>query len=141
MKFEKRTEEEEPRFQIAPLIDIVFLTLIFFMSASVYYQLETELDIKIPTASASQPMERTLRKIIVNIGPPPSQEIVVNQRQLSISQLTELLRKISEISKGEAVIIRADKRTRYQRVVQVLNACAKADIWNISFATVKEERR
>lgn len=140
MNFTPSPEEESPQFQIVPLIDIVFLVLIFFMSASIFYQLESELNINIPTASESVPPERTPGKIIINIGPPPLEKIVVNQRELTIAELTGILQRISALYKGQAVIIRADKKTSYDRVIQVLNACAQADIWNISFAAVKREK-
>ena len=59
MKFGRRTAEESQEIQMAPLIDIVFLTLVFFMTTSVYSTLEREIDITLPTASAAQTNERT----------------------------------------------------------------------------------
>ncbi len=129
--------EERPKIQMAPLIDIVFLLLIFFMSTSIFYQLETEIDITVPTAEHASETRRAPGEIIINVRRDGT--IVVNQRQLEIYELREMLERISQLYKGQPVIIRADKKTYHENVVEILDICAGADIWNISFATMSEE--
>lgn len=133
----KRTLAERPAIQMAPLIDIVFLLLIFFMSASIFYQLETEINITVPTANESTETKRAPGEIIVNIRKDGT--VVVNQRQLDYGELENMLRRISELYKGQPVIIRADRQTYHKDVIRVLDICAGADIWNVSFATMKEK--
>ncbi len=133
----KTIKTDRPTIQMAPLIDIIFLLLIFFMSASIFYQLETEINITVPTASEATEMKRSPGEIIVNIRKDGS--IVVNQRDLSHGQLKAMLGRISELYKGQPVIIRADRDTYHKHVIKVLDICAGADIWNVSFATMKEE--
>jgi len=130
---------ERPVIQMAPLIDIVFLLLVFFMSASIFHQLETEINITVPTAETASETSRMPGEIIINIRRDGT--IVVNQRQLEKSELKEMLERISKLYKGQPVIIRADRETYHENVVGVLDVCAGADIWNISFATMKEENK
>ena len=133
----KRKLAERPAIQMAPLIDIVFLLLIFFMSASIFYQLETEINITVPTANESTQTKRAPGEIIVNIRKDGT--VVVNQRQMDYGMLETMLRRISELYRGQPVIIRADRQTYHKDVIRVLDICAGADIWNVSFATMKEE--
>ncbi|MBD3379706.1 MAG: biopolymer transporter ExbD [Candidatus Omnitrophica bacterium] len=128
-----------PTVQMAPLIDIIFLLLIFFMSASIFYQLETEMSITVPTASESGDTERAPGEIIINVR--KDGNIIVNQRELSASELEKMLGRISELYRGQPVIIRADRNTYHKDVIKVLDICAGADIWNVSFATMKEEEQ
>ncbi|MGB2631097.1 MAG: biopolymer transporter ExbD [Candidatus Omnitrophota bacterium] len=133
----KQTLTESPKLQIAPLIDIVFLLLIFFMSASIFYQLETELDISVPTAKESTEIRRAPGEIIINVL--KDGQVVVNQRRLSYEELERMLHRISELYKGQPVIIRADRETFHKHVIKVLDICAGVGIWNVSFATMKEK--
>lgn len=123
-------------FPMAAMIDIIFLLLIFFVSTSVFYRLEAEMDIVIPTASEAEVSERSTGEIIVNVRKDGS--LVVNQREMTPPELTQILKRVSELYKGQAVIVRGDGEARHQDIMNVLNACAQADIWNISFAALKE---
>lgn len=138
MKFGKRVYEEVHEIQMAPLIDIVFITLVLFMSASVYGALENEIDITLPTADASAPSERTRGEIFINILKDGS--IVVNNRSLDIAELEDVLKRVASYFPGGAVIIRGDKDAVLGKAIAVLNCCRKADIQNVSFAALPEER-
>jgi biopolymer transport protein ExbD len=137
MNFRLEHQEEHVGLPITPMLDVIFLLLIFFMTTSIYAQLEEEIGIVVPTASEAVPPDRTPGEIIINIAEDGT--IVVNQRQYDLASLQELLNRIGTMFKGQAVKIRGDKKTQFGRAVEVLNACAKADIWNVSFAALKEE--
>jgi biopolymer transport protein ExbD len=129
-------ERQKPVFQFTPLIDIMFLNLVFFMALFVYFQFETELNISVPKAKESTETSRAAGEIIINVMKDGS--VVVNQKQLSLEELGALLKKTAEWYPGQAIILRADQKTFHEHVVNVLDQCAKAKIWNISFATAKE---
>jgi len=122
---------------MAPLIDIIFLTLVFFMALSIFSQLESELNISVPKASESKQAVRSAGEVIINVN--KDGIITVNQRKLSHKELQNMLRKISALFPNQPVIIRADEQTYHKFVINVLDACASADIWNISFSTIKEK--
>ncbi|MDD3089067.1 MAG: biopolymer transporter ExbD [Candidatus Omnitrophica bacterium] len=134
---ERRFSQERPAIQMTPLIDMMFILLIFYMAASVFFQLESEINISVPVAGSSNEMSRMPGEVIINVTRDGS--IFVNQKELSMPELKVMLKRVSELYGGQPVIIRADRETYHADVVGVLDACAEADIWNVSFATMKEE--
>ena len=136
MNFRKRSAPQLPSFQLAPMIDVIFLLLAFFVTTQIFSQWETDLNIKLPTARAGELPQRLAGEIIVNIHPDGS--FVVNQRPMNAKQLTDLLARIVRLFPGQAVLIRADRSTPYTYIIDVLDICRSLDIWNLSFATIPE---
>jgi len=137
VNFRSKTKPVSTGFQLAPMIDIMFLLLCFFIAAQIYAQWESEIDIKLPTAETGEIPDRLPSEIIVNVRMDGT--TVVNQRQLDHDGLSDLLGRIVELYPGQPVLIRADKKTDYEYVIGVLDICRKVDIWNISFATSAAE--
>jgi biopolymer transport protein ExbD len=137
VKFGQRIQQEPEGIPMAPLIDIVFLTLIFFMVTSVYSTLESEIDITLPTAQNVADIERTRGEIYINIRNDGS--IVLNEREMDLPELQEVLYRVAEYFPGGAVIIRGDRDAYLGRAVSILDACKNADIQNISIAALKEQ--
>ena len=125
-----------PALQVVPLIDILLVNLSFFMAMFLYFNFEQQLNISVPQSSASKESMPITEEIVVNIS--KGGEVVVNQKRVTLEELSELLRRISEVNPTQAVVLRADQRTFHQHVVRVLDICAKSKIWNISFATTME---
>jgi len=138
MNFRRKGKTQDPGFQIAPMIDIIFLLLCFFVTTQVFSQWETEIDVKLPTAETGKIPGRLPGEIIINIL--ASGEVVVNRQTLDSAGLEGLLSNIVEMFPGQPVLIRADRRTDYEHVIRVLDFCRQADIWNISFATGVAEK-
>ena len=67
MNFRKKVVERHIGFQMAPMIDIIFLLLVFFIASAVYSQWERKLEITVPTARSSQDAPRFLGEAIINI--------------------------------------------------------------------------
>ena len=137
MKFGRRMQEEAESIQMAPLIDIVFLTLVFFMVTSVYATLESEVDITLPTADSAQQSERTQGEIFINLK--DDGRIILNRREMTIDELQEVLYRVAEHFPGGAVIVRGDRSAVLGRAIAILNCCRKADIQNVAFAALPEE--
>ncbi|MBX7255321.1 MAG: biopolymer transporter ExbD [Candidatus Hydrogenedentes bacterium] len=139
MRISRRFEEQTESIQLAPLIDIVFLTLVFFMTTTVYGALESEIDVSLPTANSASPIERTRGEIIINVKADGA--IVLNNRTLTIPELQDVLYQVAENFPGGAVIIRGDGNSALGQSIAILNCCRNADIQNVSFAAIKEDRR
>lgn len=137
MKFRTSTSGRQLGFQIAPMIDVVFLLLCFFIASQIFSQWETEIDIKLPTASSGRVPRRLEGEIILNIR--QDGNVVVNGRILDDASLRSLLGRLVELWPGQPVLLRGDSRTSYGHVVHVLDLCRQSDIWNVSFATSAEE--
>jgi len=133
MNFRKNNNAPDQSFQIAPMIDVIFLLLTFFVASQIFSQWETEIDITLPTAQSSEQPDRIPGEITINIRTDGA--VVVNQVRMDEPALDSLLNRIVDQFSDWAVLIRADKDTRYEDVINVLDACRRADIWNVSFAT------
>lgn len=137
MNFRSTTKADQPGFQIAPMIDIVFLLLCFFVASAVYSQWEYDVDIVLPTAQSGSVPDRLPGEIIINIARDGS--VSVNQEPLNAEGLAQKLARLVEWFPGQPVVVRADKRTEYDHVMRVVDQCRQSDIWNISFATMGDE--
>ena len=137
MNFRGRHKGELPGFQIAPMIDIIFNLLCFFIVSQIFSQWETEITVKVPTAQTGEVLDRLPGEIIVNILKDGT--TVVNRQTLDEPGLRSVLARIVKMFPGQPVLIRADKETAYGHVIRVLDLCRQADIWNISFATSMAE--
>lgn len=137
MKFRDKRGGQEPGFQLAPMVDVIFLLLCFFVASQVFSQWETEINIKLPTAETGDLPERLPGEIIINIREDGTR--VVNSQILGVEDLHSLLERIVGLFPGQPVLIRADRRTDYEHIIGVLDLCRKVDLWNIAFATSAEE--
>ena len=112
---------------ITPLIDMVFLLLIFFLVATEFAKEERELRVLLPEASEAQPLISTPREMFINID--ADGRYFVRGETLTLDKLDSVLELAWVNNPGRvSVIIRADKRCRWQYVVAAINACLKAKI-------------
>lgn len=138
MRFRKfRTIEPIP-LMLAPMIDVLFLLLIFFIITWNFARRETEIEISVPAADEGKDKQaRDVGEIVVNVR--KSGEIIVEGEKLTEAQLLAKLQIIASIHKDQAVILRSDQDSYYKHTINVLNICQKAGIWNVSFATRSPE--
>lgn len=152
MRF-SRVEEEEVSLNLAPLIDVVFLLLIFFMITTTFNK-DNVIDLTLPEASTqqTQPPEYT-----INITVSKRDEIIVENDQTrfsgisgndkgktlsqKIKQAIDLLEKGNPDLKGTkpTVIIEADKAASHGRVIQLMDAISQLGINKIQFAVVPDK--
>jgi biopolymer transport protein ExbD len=132
MKFSSR-QPEPAGMQLAPMIDIVFLLLIFFIVTWQFSRSETELNVSVPTAEEGSELNRPKGEIIINIL--ADNTIRVEGLTVDLPQLHDKLAAIARQFENQPVRIRGDGQVAYQRIVEVIDTCQKAGIWNISFAT------
>ncbi len=133
MKF-RRQPREELDLNLTPLIDVVFLLLIFFM-VSTTFQKESEISLQLPRA-ASEPGEAEPDKLEIVID--ASGSFYVNDQELLQSDVESLQGALFELSGGDRerlLTIRADAQTPHQAVVTAMDAAAKLGMLRLSFAT------
>ena len=136
MRFQRHARQSQ-EFQLAPMVDILFILLIFFIVTTSYQSIEKELSIALPDAQHSENLDQAGRDIIVNIT--DQGEYVINRKAYDAVSLRELLRRSQKILGATTVLIRADKATVYQDLVAVMDICAELDITRISFVTKEDE--
>ncbi|BDS08254.1 biopolymer transporter ExbD [Oceaniferula spumae] len=138
MKFQTR-EPESAAFPLAPMIDVVFLLLIFFIATMQFSQSERELNVSVPVAEEGADARQTVGELIVNVR--DNGEVVVDHAVMTQEQLYSKLTRIAAVHKNQAIRIRGDGKVEYQKIVEVIDICQKAGIPNISFATQVQSKR
>jgi biopolymer transport protein ExbD len=124
-------------FQIAPMVDILLFLLVFFMLTWNFSRNEAELDVKVPAAQEGKETRRPAGEVILNVKKDGG--IVMNRRPMSSEELLDTLSRIAKLYPDQAVILRGDENVNYRYVVDVLDVCRAANIWNVAFATSKPE--
>jgi biopolymer transport protein ExbD len=135
MNLRGRVQLQHPGIQLAPLVDVLLLLLIFFLMTWNAARNENELDVKVPKASAAKEKTAPIGDVIVNVK--SDGNVVVNRRTLSSTELMELLKGLVQLNADQAVVIRGDETGAYKNVVGVLNICSEAGVTNVAFATAK----
>jgi biopolymer transport protein ExbD len=112
---------------LTPLIDVVFLLLIFFLVATEFAEQEREMRVLLPDASEARPSTSVPRELFINID--AEGRYFVTGKVLTLEELSQVLERTWVNNPSRAsVIIRADRRCRFQYVVDAMNACNKANI-------------
>lgn len=112
---------------LTPLIDVVFLLLIFFLVTSRFAQEDRELDLPLPDASEARPLTVEPKELFVNIN--SDGEYLVSGESVDLPALEQILARAAANNPiHQSVIIRADKRVAFDYVVQAVNLCKKTGI-------------
>jgi biopolymer transport protein ExbD len=131
------SEDGDMGFQIAPMVDVVFVLLLFFMASAGAQVVEKELSINLPSGAASGSGVVTT-PIVIDISPDGqvtmNNQVFGNPSDKNLTQLKEWLLSIfGEGTSKDPVIIRPANDARQERVVDVLNACAAGKVKNLTF--------
>lgn len=135
MNLRRHALPHHPGIQLAPLVDVLMLLLIFFLLTWNAARNENELDVKVPKASEAKEKTAPIGDVVVNVK--ADGNVVVNRRTLSGPELSELLKGLVQLDPNQAVVIRGDETGAYKNVVGVLNICSEAGVTNVAFATAK----
>ncbi len=135
MNLRRHALPHHPGIQLAPLVDVLMLLLIFFLLTWNAARNENELDVKVPKASEAKEKTAPIGDVVVNVK--SDGNVVVNRRTLSGPELSELLKGLVQLDPNQAVVIRGDETGAYKNVVGVLNICSEAGVTNVAFATAK----
>ena len=133
-----RLPTSEPELGIPnmmPLIDIIFLLLIFFLMASQFEREERQLPVVLPEVAEAQPLAMT-QDLVINIT--PEGKYVVAQQQYSEEQLAALLEQTRRNNPHQSVLIWGDGRAAWKHGVRVMGLCNKAKIDNYRVAAIHE---
>jgi biopolymer transport protein ExbD len=114
---------------ITPLIDVVFILLIFFIVSSVFKKDELALVLNLPTSSA-QEIELKQKEIIIELN---TEKLAIYGKESTIESLEEEIIKIED--KERNIIFRIDKEVKYEKIIEVLGILQKHQLFNISLIT------
>lgn len=133
-----------PGFQLAPMIDIVFLLLLFFLVTYQITEQEKDNRISVPTSTEGAESTRVANEIVINIT--TEGEISIAGQPYTHDQLFEKLTRLVEASRlagddadSQPVRLRTDANTPTQVLFGVMDEVQKAGIWNVRFASKSQE--
>lgn len=122
---------------LTPLIDVVFLLLIFFLVATRFAQEDREIDVPLPDASEAMPLTIAPKELFVNID--QDGKFLVNGQTLDADELEEVLvRAVTNNPVNQSVIIRSHKRAAVEYSVTAINLCKRAGIHDYMMNTTGE---
>ena len=130
MQFRKE-EEDSFAMEMTPLIDVVFLLIIFFMVSTVFVDFSRRMDINLPTSKSSVIDEESKT---IEIEMSKDKEIFISGKKTNILGLEQSLNRLDRKTKKQTAIIRADKVLPYGQVIEVMGLLQKAGIPDISVA-------
>ncbi len=126
------TEEiNEESIDLTPLIDVVFLLLVFFLVSTTFAKDEVEMDLELPEATSGQPAGDS-HLLVINVRQDGA--LSVDGRQVTKEALKQKLRAAAERDKTQEVLIRGDTRVHFGRVAMAFDACLAASLKRISIA-------
>lgn len=129
-----RYEDEEPvEVQMAPLIDCVFLLLIFFLVATTLKKLEKELPVELPESAAA--IDVQAQDDLLTIGLDASGQLYLAAERVSTSMLHLRLQEAARTNPAQRIRIDTDRATPAQYVVQVLDLCQFEGLRNVGIHT------
>jgi len=128
-------------FNMTPMIDVVFLLIIFFLVSSHLAQQEVQTELDLPRARTGQRTQQDdIRRIVVNVLPDAATggQLVVAGRKVDQESLRALIEFESAQTNGQVEIrIRCDRNIPYRLVEPIMVACARAGVWKVAFAVVE----
>lgn len=126
------------RFNITPLIDIVFLLIIFFLVSSHFVQSETQSAIDLPTSrTVAEQVDEPPRRLVITVD--RRQQLLVANRQVPLTELEHLIGEgRAEHGANFEVRIRGDRQVPYAVLEPILVRCATAGVGQVRFAVIQK---
>lgn len=128
----KKRSRETTMPDITPLIDVVFLLLIFFMVSTVFKKDELALLLNLPSVTEGEAQAQAKKTLVLELS---KEELAYDGKKIAIEDLGKNLQDIQD--KKMPVDLRVDKDVRYERVVKVLDELKKFKLNNLSLITNK----
>jgi len=138
----RNTPEEDPEFQIAPMIDVLLVLLVFFMSISSTEVLQQVGNIDLPVAADGEDAkELDSGQIIINVSWELGVgRITINDRDYpSAEAIRDTIARYIQTNPGGRVLIRGDRMVRYEFMRNIMAVVAGAGVANVTFSTVDKE--
>ena len=121
--------EEEQNIDITPMLDVVFIMLIFFIVTATFIK-EAGIEVNRPDAATAVKQEKA--NILVAIG--PNNDIWIDRRRIDIRSVRPNIERLHAENPQGSVVIQADKESKTDTLIQVMDAARSAGVFNVSIA-------
>ncbi|MEE8157630.1 MAG: biopolymer transporter ExbD [Gammaproteobacteria bacterium] len=123
------TDDEESEINLTPMLDIVFIMLIFFIVTATFIK-ESGIEVNRPEAQTAQPQQRA--SILIAIS--DRNEIWINRRKIDLGSVRANVERLHAENPQGSVVIQADKESNTDTLISVMDAVRQAGVFNISIA-------
>jgi biopolymer transport protein ExbD len=127
--FNQNQVEEESEINITPMLDVVFIMLIIFIVTATFIK-EAGIDVNRPDAATAVKQEKA--NILIAIG--PNNDIWIDRRQIDIRSVRPNIERLHAENPQGSVVIQADKESKTDTLIQVMDASRQAGVYNVSIA-------
>ncbi len=131
-----RKSSEEPRIDLTPMVDVVFLLLIFFMISTTFVE-SPGISIKLPEAS-SQPVEREPQELKIYLS--REGDVYYQDRKISITDYKKLLAEHRSDADNTTILLLADQESRHGKVVTLMDLARDAGFVKLAIATEQRKK-
>ena len=128
-KFKKGGDGDEAEIDLTPMLDVVFIMLIFFIVVASFIK-EAGIEVNRPEASTSEPKENVNILVAINAN----NEIWMDKRRIDVRAVRANIERLHAENPQGAVVIQADKNSKNGMLVQVMDAARQAGVFNVSIA-------
>lgn len=138
----KVQRDDQLSINLTPMIDIVFLLIIFFMVGTKFSELETaerDIALKVPQVSQAETLSDPPKPQVINVYPDGT--ISLGQETLTLLDLANRLAEGRSRFQQAGVVIRGDGQSLYQQIADVIATCRQAEITNLNIAVRPVDRR
>ena len=135
MRLPTALEFRRATFNMTPMIDVVFLLVVFFLLSSHLARRESQIELPLPSANSSVVDDRDTTRVTLNILPG---QMFLGAEPVSSDQLRTRLNAAKEKGTVE-VRVRADQSVPYAEVAPALKAAAEAGLWDVNLAVLKSQ--
>lgn len=125
----------DQEFDITPMIDVVFLLIVFFMVVAA--EITEKITVELPEADKAIVPEETGRRMEVSVQ--ANGDVFVGLMPVSMPELGQRINVANNQIPGFKVFVRADSRTPHKYVNEVMQACAQNGVFDVIFATFQDK--
>lgn len=139
MKLPNHVQSSGMRFNMTPMIDVVFLLIIFFLVSSHLARQETQVELALPAATSGDDVwDDSTPRVTLNVLADGS--FLFGGRPLLMADLESRLgAAIGSLGEQTELRIRADREVPYRNVSPILSAASRSGIWRVTFAVIRPE--
>lgn len=128
----KTHQDEQPTLNLTPMIDIMFLLIIFFMVGTKFAEWEHKLALNVPELTETETLAPAPEKRLINVY--RDGRISLDRDFVTLDELTSQLSAVRQEYSGLGVVVRGDAEGAFQHVATVLGACREAGITDMGIS-------
>jgi len=136
--FRSRSDADEPAMNLTPMIDVLFLLVIFFLFASKFREQEGRIAVNVPGVQQLRPLTRTPDEHTITLS--PDGRVALDGIELNRSQLGARLVELKRNYPDVQVVLRADRAAPWALGTEICELCQRAGVTRVGIATQAQRR-